>query len=118
MLSPKKRKVLEALLKAPTQQEAARLAGVDTKTVYRYLQDPEFQAEYRKAVDGVIGQATKEAQAALSPAIQTLREIMQDVTAGSMPRISAARALLEFGLRLTEIVDILSKIEGADNNVL
>ena len=118
MLNAKQTKALECLLLYPTMQDAAKAAGIDVKTLRRYLQTPEFQNAYKQATRDIISSAAREAQQAISPAIKTLRSILEDESSGAMPKISAARAIIDYGLRLTEIVDIISKIEGADNNVL
>jgi len=59
--------------------------------------------------------ATREAQQALSPALQALREIVENPEENSSNRISAARSLLEHGLRLTEFSDILPLVESVED---
>lgn len=109
-MTPKKDRALVALLANPTQVAAASAAGISVDTMRRYLKDPEFQAEYRKARDNMISEATAGAQQALSPALSALKEIMEDKGQSTTARIQAARALLEYGLRLTEINDILQDL--------
>lgn len=113
-MTPKKEKALAALLVNPTKEAAAAAAGIDSKTLRRYLADPEFQEAYKKAFSGLITDATRQAQQSLSPALSTLREIVEDNEQGATVRIQAARSLLEYGLRLTEITDILRDLEAAE----
>lgn len=54
----------------------------------------------------------------LSPAVLCLREIVEDKSANAQVRISAARSLLEFGLRLVEVADIVKDLEEMEDNVL
>ena len=115
-MTPKKEKALAALLAQPTKGAAAAAAGIDVKTLWRYLQDPEFQKAYQKAFSELVGDVTRQAQQSLSPALSTLREIMEDADQGGTVRIQAARSLLEYGLRLTEITDILRALEAAEND--
>jgi len=110
-MTPKKDKALVALLTYPTQKAAANAAGISDDTLRRYLRDPDFQAEYRRARDNMISEATAGAQQALSPALSVLKEIVEDKNQSTTARIQAARALLEYGLRLTEITDILRDLE-------
>ena len=58
---------------------------------------------------------TRQAQQSLSPALSVLRGIVEDDSEAAKVRVTAARSLLEYGLRLTEITDILRDLEGAEN---
>lgn len=115
MLTPKQAKALQALLTQPTKAAAAKAAGISVRTLTDYLADPEFQKEYGKAARALVMDATREAQQALSPALQALREIVENPEENSSNRISAARSLLEHGLRLTEFSDILPLVESVED---
>lgn len=111
MLTQKQQKALAALLTNPTKEAAAKAAGIESKTLRRYLTDPEFQAEYQKAVSGMIEDAATQARQSLNPALSCLREIVEDGEETATARIQAARSILEYGLRLTEIADIMKQLE-------
>lgn len=113
-MTPKQSKALAALLVQPTKEKAAAAAGIGLTTLKRYLDEPEFQREYKKAVAGLIEDAANQAKQSLNPALSTLREIASDAGETATARVQAARSLLEYGLRLTEIVDILQTIEDGD----
>lgn len=117
-MTPKQQKALQALLTCSTKREAAAAAGIDEKTLRKYLADVEFQAEYKKAFHSLVADATREAQKTLSPAILALRSIVEDEDESAGSRISAARSLLEYGLRLTEFNDILKELDEGGNDVL
>ena len=110
-MTPAKEKALSALLTNKTKQEAARAAGIAPRTMTLYLSDPEFQMAYSAAFKNLVTDATREAQATLSPAICVLKSIMEDEEENSSARIAAARSLLEYGLRLTEFNDILQELQ-------
>lgn len=110
-MTPGKQKALAALLTHKTKQEAAQAAGITPRTMSTYLADPEFQRAYAAAFRGLVTDATREAQATLSPAICVLKSIMEDEEESSSGRIAAARSLLEYGLRLTEFNDILQELQ-------
>lgn len=113
-MKPKMERALAALLSCPTRAEAAKAAGLDPKTLWRYSQDPEFQQAYRNAVSNLLNDATRQAQQSLNPALSTLRNIVEDREQPASSRIQAARSILEYGLRLTEQSDILSKLEALE----
>ena len=106
----KMQKALLALLANPTKEAAAKAAGITPKTLRKFLDDPEFQAEYRTAFSSMVSDAVRQAQKALSPALTTLEEIMKDDEQKGQIRVSAARSLLEFSLKATEQLDILDRL--------
>lgn len=75
------------------------------------MQLPEFQTEYRRAFDALIDDAAQQSKQALSPALCTLRNIVEDGEESASSRIASARALLEYSLRIVELSDITRRIE-------
>lgn len=110
-MTPKKQKALLALLTSPTREKAAAAAGITSKTLRGYLADPGFQAEYKRAFSGLVEEATRQAQQAIAPALFTLREIVEDADESAQARISAARSILEYSMKLTETTDILARLD-------
>lgn len=107
----KKQKALLALLASPTREKAAAVAGITSKTLRGYLADPEFQAEYKRAFAVLVEDAARQAQQAIAPALSTLREIVEDTGENAQARISAARSILEYSMKLTETTDILTRLD-------
>ena len=101
-MTPKQNRALAALLTAPSKAAAAQAAGISPRTLRDYLADPTFRQEYQKAFVGLVEDATRQAQQALAPALSTLREIVEDKDEDANARISAARAILSHGLKLTK----------------
>lgn len=110
-LTPKQQKVLAALLREPTQKAAAASTGVSDRQIREYLSKPEFQEAYRQALSELVEQASIQARRGYAPALDALREIVVDPGQPPAARISAARSLLEYGLKLTEQADILAKLD-------
>lgn len=111
-MTPNQQKALQAILTCSTKKEAAAVAGISDRTLRTYLADPEFQEQYRKAVGELVDDATRQAQKTLAPAITALRLIVENEGESAGNRISAARTLLEYGLRLTEFNDIMRELGG------
>ena len=99
-----------------TRAEAAKLAGIGESTLREYLKDTEFSAAYKKAAAEVMDGATRQLQQNLTAAIDRLAQIVADDEENSMAQISAAKTLLDYGLRFTEFNDILKMLE--ENNAL
>ena len=102
-LSRKKEQAIIALLEAPTVKEAAEVVGVNPATLYKWMALPEFEEAYRKARHRAMGEAIARLQQASSEAVDTLRDVMGDQEATPASRVTAARAVLELGMRGTEI---------------
>lgn len=113
-MTTRQTKALAALVTEPTQKAAAAKAGISETTMRNYLADPEFQRAYKKEFSDLVTQATRQAQQALSPALSVLLEILQDEEQPASARISACRSIAEYGLRLTEITDVLKTLEEMD----
>lgn len=116
-MSPKQQKAIAALLTNDTKKAAASAAGVDPRTLRRYFEDPEFRAEYRKAFSELLEDSTRKAQQSIAPALQVLREIAGNGRETGQVRVSAARSLLEYSLRLTEQLDLLQRLEELEKVV-
>lgn len=101
-----------------TRAEAAKAAGIGISTLREYLKDPEFVAAYKQSAAGVMDSATRQLQQNLTAAIERLGEIVSSNDENSMAQISAAKTLLEYGLRFTEFNDVLKELEAAGEDVL
>lgn len=108
--TPRKEKALQALLVSRTRAEAAKAAGIGESTLREYMKDQEFMSRYREAFGSLVQDATRQAQQTISPALSTLREIMEDGDEQATARIQAAHATLEYALKLTEQTDILEQL--------
>lgn len=86
------------------------MAGIGESTMRGYLREEEFQTRYREAFCNLVEDATRQAQQTLSPALSVLREIMLDKGEQAQARITAARSVLEYSLKLAEQADILEQL--------
>lgn len=109
-MTPNKEKLLAALLTSRSKKEAAAAAGIAERTMRTYFEDPEFCQRYREAFAGVIEDATRQAQALLMPALSTLQTVMEDEEIPAQARITAAKSIIDYSLKLTEETDILEQL--------
>lgn len=106
-MTPKREKALSALLVSRTQAEAAALAGIGESTLREYMKDAEFKERYNLACRELVREAARQAQQTLSPALRT---IVEDEDEQTQARITAARTMLEYSLKLSEHADILEQL--------
>lgn len=109
-MTPNKEKLLAALLTSRSKKEAAAAAGIAERTMRTYFEDPEFCQRYREAFAGVVQDATRRAQQLLEPALSTLQTVMEDEEIPAQARITAAKSIIDYSLKLTEQTDILEQL--------
>lgn len=113
-LTQNQQKAIAALLSSPTREEAARKCGLTSRTLRAYFQDNKFCEAYRSAFQELTESATRQAQRLLSPALETLEEVMQDADAPPAAKTNAARIVIDSTIKLTEVNDILTRIENLE----
>src|SRR5580704_6914854 len=101
----KKDDAIAALLTQRNVEEAARAAGIGTRTLIRWLKIPEFQTAYREARRTAVSQSNARLQQASSAAVSTLLKIMVDVKAPASARVRAADRVLDGAKQAIESED-------------
>lgn len=107
-----KDKVMAALLCSLTEKEAAEKAGVTDRTVRNYLADEDFYKEYREKRRQMVSKATGALQKSMVAAAVTLDFIMRN-SEKMVERMAAAKCILDYGLRYTEMNDLLDRVDNA-----
>jgi hypothetical protein len=79
--SRKMEDAIAALLTQRNIDDAARIAGISTRTLMRWLKLPEFDEAYRKARRAAFSQSISRLQQASGAAVSTLLKIMVDPNA-------------------------------------
>jgi hypothetical protein len=102
----KKDEAIAALLTQRNVEEAARVAGIGTQTLHRWLKMPEFQTAYREARRAAVSQANARMQQASSAAVSTLLKIMVDPSVPASTRVRAADRILDRARQAIEMEDI------------
>jgi DNA-binding MurR/RpiR family transcriptional regulator len=109
--------MLQSLLAHPTVAEAARAAGVSQTSIWRALQNPRFQEQYRDARREVWRHAMTRLQHASTDAVETLQAIIKDESAPHAARVSAARAILDHGRETFELENVTERIERLEQRL-
>lgn len=98
------------LLKSNDLQGAAEVAGVSVNTLLRWLQQEEFQNNYKQAKQETLKQAISQLQAASSEAVSVLREVAKDSAVSPSARVSACKAILDGAIKITELQDMEERL--------
>jgi hypothetical protein len=115
----KKEEAIVALLSHRTVDEAANAIGIAPRTLLRWLQIPEFRAEYLKARREVVSQAIARLQQATGAAGITILKLMTDPNVPAAVKLRAAESVFGLALKGIEAEDIdvrLAALEEAAGN--
>lgn len=80
----------------------------------RYLKNPEFQNALREASNKAIDTAVTRLSGAAGGAVETLVTIQDDKNAPYTVRVSAARAILNNVIKLTELRDLSDRVAAIE----
>jgi len=105
-LGRKQEAAIAALLSQRTVEDAARVAGIGTRTLFRWLELSEFREAYLQARRQAFGQATARLQQATGAAVSVLLSLMLDGKAPAASRVRAAHSVLDMAAKALELDDI------------
>jgi len=117
-LGGRKEAAILALLSQRNVEEAARVAGVGGRTLYRWMKEADFDAAYRAARRAAFSQSAARLQQMCAAAVSTLGKIMVDPNAPAASRVRAADSVLDHAAKAIEIEDVearVSELERAAN---
>ena len=90
-------------------EAAARQCGLSDRTVYRRLQDPEFKKRLENVRADMIQRSAGMLTAAAGEAVRTLLALQKDAIPAAV-RLGAARAILEVGMKLRQMVELEQRL--------
>jgi hypothetical protein len=114
ILGRKQEDAIAALLTQRNVEEAARTAGIGTRTLLRWLKLPEFQAAYRQARRAAFGQAIARLQQGSSAAATTLLKLMLDSATPPSTRARCSESVLSLASKAIELEDIESRLAAVE----
>lgn len=97
--------LLVALACGATVESAARQCGLSERTIYRRLRQSAFQARLQGVRSDMVGRAAAMLTAAGLESVRTLLELQKPAVSAAV-RLGAARAVLEIGLKMREVVEL------------
>ncbi len=111
---PKQIKALEALLEGANIQDAATAAGVNRKTLGRWLQEPAFWKLYQVNSVRSLELAARRLTGKLDMAVDMLTSVMEDEDAPAGVRLRAAQQVIDGSLKLLEVADIQERLTALE----
>ncbi len=108
---------IAALLTQRNVDEAARTAGIGTRTLLRWMKEPEFLTAYREARRAAFGQSIARMQQASSAAVSTLLKVMVDASTPASTKVRAADSVLNHSAKAIEIEDIEVRVTELERSL-
>lgn len=116
-LTTRQRRFVAALLSEKTVTAAAEAAKVAPRTAWNYLADDAVRAELARRQDGILGHVSRRLATEMETALDVLHEVMVNADAPDAPRVSAARAVLDGGLKLAELVALAERVSQLEERM-
>ena len=108
---------IAALLTQRNVDEAAHTAGIGTRTLLRWMKEPEFLTAYREARRAAFGQSIARMQQASSAAVSTLLKVMVDASTPASTKVRAADSVLNHSAKAIEIEDIEVRVSELERSL-
>ena len=113
-LAPKQETAILSILSARNVEEAARTAGVPTRSLHRWLSEPMFADAYREARRMAYTQAISRLQQMSSAAVTVLGKVLVDPNTPASTKVRAADSILNHAAKAIEIEDIEVRVAALE----
>jgi hypothetical protein len=110
----KRDEAIIALLTHRNVEEAAKSIGVAPKTLFRWMQVPEFDAAYRKSRRDAFRQSVARLQQASGAAVTALIKLAVDPNAPAAVRARAAYYILTLATKAMETEEIEARVSALE----
>lgn len=117
-LSKRREAAIAILLTTSTLQDASKKIGVSYSTLWRWLQESNFQKALKEARRQAVSQATSTLSKICHESVLTLQEIMNDKNAPASARVSAAKTVLDSGLKGVELDDLDARLAALERELI
>lgn len=118
MKNSKKDQALAALVTHSTIREASKSSGIPERTLWRYMEQPDFSERLAVEKGKLISSASDRLKSKLDAATQAIADVMEDAEAPPQTRVNAARTILEFSLKYTEMADVIHRLNELERQVM
>lgn len=102
--------LLLALACGATVEAAARQCDLTERTIYRRLKETDFRERLWNLRADMVQRAAGMLTAAAAEAVRTLLSLQKQGVPATV-RLGAARAILEIGMKLREVVDLQTRMD-------
>ena len=106
--------MIAALITKSSVSAASKACGLSETQIYQRMKDPEFAILYKEARRDLLAGCTVTMQSQMGQAVETMAQIMTNEENTPQVRLNAADTILRHGLKLTEQIDIIERLESLE----
>ena len=110
-ISPKQLNGIATLLQTGNVAQSAKIVGVSERQFWRWMDDPNFQAELQRKQNELVDGAYMRLQSVLSGAVDVIAAIAFDTSIAPAVRLRAADSVVSHTLRWRESVDLAARLD-------
>jgi hypothetical protein len=110
----KKEEAIAALLSQKSIEDAARVAKIGVNTLLRWLQLPEFKAEFHKARREAVHRSVARLQQATGAAAVVILKVMTDTNVPPAVKLRAAERVFELAIKGVELEDLEARVAALE----
>jgi len=114
LISAKQQLALDVLLASGDRARAAQAAGVNDRTLRKWLHEPAFLAALQTSQDATMDQVTAALVTAAGGAVALLASMVDNTAVAPGLRAQAARTLLDAALRWRELRGIERRLDALE----
>lgn len=116
-LKPKQQQAIAAILSSGSITEAANQAGLNERTIYRWMTQDDFRAALYSEEDRVIDIAIRRLLNLSDKAINTFEELLGKEAANDNVKLRAAQLVIDNLIRLRELQTIDARLSELEEKV-
>lgn len=113
----RKLKGVTALLNYSTVEAAAQSIGVGERTMYRWLEDPQFVEELHKSQEELLHLSSRRLVHLSNKAIDVIGEILQNPDASDSNRLRAIKIVFDQILKLRSLLEVEERIANIEEYI-
>lgn len=118
MMNSRQEVAIAALIAHPTVREAAKASNIPERTLWRYLGQEDFTKRLDEERGKLVSCATDRLKSKLAAATSAIAEVMEDQDAPPQTRVNAAKVILEFSLKYSEMSDIIHRLDELERQTM
>jgi transposase-like protein len=113
-LGAKQEAAVLAMLTSRSVEDAARVAGVAPRTLYRWLKEKDFDVAYREARRMAFSQAISRLQQMSGAAVSVLGKVLVDPNTPASTKVRAVDSVLNHAAKAMELEDIEARVSALE----
>jgi len=114
-LTTRQRKVIAAIIAAPSYEDAIQAAGVCRQTFYSYLRQDHFKTELNRRLNELTDGAFTRLKTASGEAVETLRTLLKSESENV--RLRAAQAIVDYVIKARELNEIETRLDAIEAHI-